>query len=188
MTRWRARSLMQDDAAAVIGADDLLRFPECDESADRSACGSSGSNSMISRIVPPLNRRHRIVEHFLSLVDHDDVIAELFGVRHDVRGEEDRGAARVLLEHHLPQAARADGIEPAERLVEDQQIGLMDDGGEELDLLLRAFREILAALALGVREAHAREAARDARRAISASGTPLSRAMNVRNGPTRILR
>ena len=140
-----------------------------------------------ARIVAALDVRDRVVEHFLSLVDHDDVIAELLGVRHDVGGEEDRGAARVFLEHHLAQAARADGIEPAERLVEDQQIGLVNDGGDELDFLLRAFRQILAALAFGVGEADAREAAFDACGNLR-FGTPLSRAMNVRNGPTRILR
>src|SRR5690606_20888714 len=52
-------------------------------------------------------------------------------------------------------------IETAERLVEDQEVGLVQGRGDELRLLQHAFRKLLAALALDAFEADALEAAAD---------------------------
>ena len=76
-------------------------------SGDRSASRSSGSN----RIARGSYWR-RIVDSgssstFLPAVHHHDVIAQFLGVRHHVRGEQDRRAALVLLVDQRRAALRA---------------------------------------------------------------------------------
>ena len=131
-------------------------------SGDRSGVAIERLEPDRARIVLAPDGRQRIVEHLLPAVHHDDVVAQFLGVRHHVRGEQDRRAALVLLEDERPQRTRADRVEAAERLVENQQIRLVDDGREELHLLLHALRELLAPLAFAVAQAHAFEAAPDA--------------------------
>ncbi len=77
-------------------------------------------------IVRPQDRAHGVVEHLAAAMDHDDVVAELLGLRHHVRREQHRRAAPMLREDQILQQPCADGIEAAERLVEDQEIGLVD--------------------------------------------------------------
>ena len=79
------------------------------------------------RIELPPQSSHRFVQHLASLVNHHDVLAHLLGMRHDVRREQHRGAAAVLPQDVLPENAHAHGVLAAERLVEDEQVRLMDD-------------------------------------------------------------
>ena len=51
----------------------------------------------------------------------------------------------MLAAHLLAQQPHADRIEAAERLVEDEQIRLVDDGADELHALQHALRQVLAA-------------------------------------------
>ena len=55
-----------------------------------------------ARVVLTPQAGHRLVEHLAPLVDHHDVLAELLGVRHDVRREQDRRAAALLRRRSAP--------------------------------------------------------------------------------------
>ncbi len=103
----------------------------------------------------------RVVQYLAALVHHDDVRADLLGLRHHVRREQDGRAPGMLLEDEVAQHARADGVEAAERLVEYQQVGPVDRRRDELDLLRHALRQLVAALGLDARQAHALERGRD---------------------------
>ncbi len=74
------------------------------------------------------------------------MVANLLGLGHHVSREQNARAALVLGDHLLAQHPHADRIEPAERLVQNQQVRLVNDRGEELDLLAHALRQLLAAL------------------------------------------
>ena len=83
----------EQDLAAAVAPARRARLRGARASGARSASRSSGSNriargSYWRRIVG-----QRIVEHLLAAVHHHDVIAQLLGVRHHVRGEQDRRAA-----------------------------------------------------------------------------------------------
>ena len=79
-------------------------------------------------------------EDLLAFVQEDDLVAQRFHRTHVVRGEHKRRA--LLLDHpeHLvAHESSVDGIQTAERLVEDQEFRTVQDGGDELDLLGHAF-------------------------------------------------
>ena len=105
----------------------------------------------------PPQAGHRLVEHLPAVVDHDHVLAELLGVRHDVRREEDRGTALLLGRHEILQQPDADRVEAAERLVENDQLGPVDDGRNELDAVEHPLRQLLTLLLLDVDEPDARQ-------------------------------
>jgi hypothetical protein len=127
----------------------------------------------------------RVVEDLLPVVDHDDVVAELLGLDHDVRREDDRGALLVLLADQVAEQPHVDRVEPAEGLVEDQQVRLVEHGRDELDLLLHALAEFLAALVPDAGEFDFLEPRGDL--VVESRGdTPLSRPMWRRNCPTFI--
>ena len=48
-------------------------------------------------------------------------------------------------------------VEPAERLVHEQDVGAVQDGRDELDLLLVALAELLGAAVCVIRDAEARQ-------------------------------
>ena len=60
--------------------------------------------------------------------------------------EQDRSALLFQFEDHVLEHVRIDGIESGERLVHDDQLGLVQQRGDELDLLLHALRHFLDAL------------------------------------------
>jgi hypothetical protein len=69
----------------------------------------------------------------------------------------------MFLFNALAQQTHAQRILTTERLVENQQIRLMEDCGDELHTLQHALRQILAALVLRARQRHALEQPRHAR-------------------------
>src|SRR6185295_8598635 len=75
-------------------------------------------------------------KHFLRSIEQTDVVADLLRHFHLVRREDDRFAGAFEIEHDLFQQFNVDWIETGERLVEDQQIGIVNYGSDELDLLL----------------------------------------------------
>src|SRR5215213_1242721 len=79
-------------------------------------------------------------EHFPGSIEQADVIADLFSHFHLVRREDDRFTGTFEVEHDLFQQFDVDRIETGERLVEDQQIGIVNHSTDELDLLLHSFR------------------------------------------------
>src|SRR5689334_12909597 len=97
------------------------------------------------------------VENFLRTIEQTDVVTDLFRNFHLVRREDDRLSRALQIEHDLFQDFGVDGIESGKRLVEYQQIGVVQHRREELNLLLHAFRQLHRALVLPLRQLHARE-------------------------------
>src|SRR5262249_25829069 len=75
------------------------------------------------------------------LAQDADAIAQRLDLAQDVRGEEDRLAARPRLLHRLPKSHLHQRIEAAGRLVQDQQVGATRERGNELHFLAVALRE-----------------------------------------------
>ena len=78
---------------------------------------------------------HRAVEHLAALGQQDDLITQALGVLHHMGGEDHRRAPDGKIADHPFQRLLVDRIQAAERLVEDHQFRLMDDGADQLDLL-----------------------------------------------------
>ncbi len=86
--------------------------------------------------------------------DDDDVLADVLDQVELVAGEDDADPGRGPLADDLGHRRDADRVEARERLVEDQQLRVVDQRGRELDALLVAVRQLLE-LGLGaVGEAH----------------------------------
>ena len=85
---------------------------------------------------------------------------------------------RAQVEQHLGEHVDADGVEAGERLVEHQQLGVVDQRGRELHALLVAERELLDAVAGALGEAEPLDPA-VGRRGASSVATPCSRAKYV---------
>ncbi len=86
------------------------------------------------------------VEDFAAAEDHEDGIAHALGGAHIVSAEDDGGAAAAEVEDGGADGFGADRIEAGERLVEDEEARLGNDGGDELNLLAHALAEGLQAL------------------------------------------
>ena len=88
-------------------------------------------------------------DHDPAAVDDGDRLAQLLDRLHLVGAEDERLAAVAHLEEGFLEQAHVDRIEPGERLVHDQHLGVVEDRRDELDLLLVALRQLLD-LALAV--------------------------------------
>ena len=106
-----------------------------------------------------------------AAVDDGDVAAERFRFFEVVRGEDDRGAARVDLAQELPHGAADLDVDAGGGLVEDQQARLVHQRARDHEAALHAARQAARHLVALVRElqqrkiflrALAREAALDA--------------------------
>ncbi len=137
--------------------------PGTDFRTIRSAAASKGSKQDRTRIVLAAQPGHRLVQYLAALVNHHDLLAQLLGMRHDMGGEDDGRAALLLLGNQLLQQAHAHRIQAAEGLVENQQVGLMNDGGDELHPLQHALGQVLALLGSGVGKTEPPEQLRRAR-------------------------
>jgi hypothetical protein len=85
-------------------------------------------------------------------VDDGDRVAEALHQLELVAGEHDGDAVGGPFEQDLAQRVNSDGVEAGERLVEDQQVGLVGEGRGELDPLLVAEGECLDRLVHPIRE------------------------------------
>jgi hypothetical protein len=88
-------------------------------------------------------------------VDEADVVAHLFDLIHAVGGEEDGFALGAEVDEGVLQEGGVDGIEAGEGLVHDDEVGLVEEGGDELDLLLHALGEVFGALVDGLSDLEA---------------------------------
>src|ERR1700689_4235020 len=82
----------------------------------------------------------------MAVVDKADVIAKLFDLIHAVSGEEDGAALFAKVDEGVHEKDGVDRIEAAEWLVHDDELGPVEEGGDELDLLLHAFGELFGLL------------------------------------------
>ena len=87
------------------------------------------------------------VEHHFRMVDQGDAVTDLLDRGHVVRRKEDGVPLVAQFEYLAFEQFGIDGIETAERFVEDEQLGLVDDGDDELHLLLHALGELFELLA-----------------------------------------
>ncbi len=79
------------------------------------------------------------VEDFASLAEEEEAVTEPLGVLHDMGGEEDRAAAMGEVADDFFHDLLVDGVESGEGFVEDDEFGVVGDGGEDLDFLAHAF-------------------------------------------------
>jgi hypothetical protein len=86
------------------------------------------------------------VEHDSAVVDEHDGLADVLDQVELVAGEDHGPPAGRLGRDDGRELLDGQGVEPAERLVEDQQIGVVDQGGGQLHPLLHAPREPLELL------------------------------------------
>ena len=98
-------------------------------------------------------RERRALGHDHALVHHDQPVAQLLGLVHVVRGDHQRDARLLEPEQLVPQQVPGLRVEAGGRLVEQQQVGPVDQGagdrqpplhaaGEVLDLGLRLLGEL----------------------------------------------
>ena len=92
-----------------------------------------------------------------AAVDDGDRVTELLDLVHLVGREDDRSASGVQLKERLFQEVRIDRIETREGLIEEEDLRVMKDRGDDLDLLLVALRELLGPPVGGVGDPEAGE-------------------------------
>ncbi len=83
------------------------------------------------------------VQHHPPVVDQQDPVAHLLDLVHVVRAEDDRLAPPLFFQQDLLQHLGVDRVQPLERLVQDQQRRIVDQGGQELGLLRHALAQLL---------------------------------------------
>jgi hypothetical protein len=93
---------------------------------------------------------HGAGEDEVSIVDERDGVAELFDLVHAMGREKDGAALAAEVDEGVLQNDGVDGIESAEGLVHDDEFGLMQQGRDELDLLLHSLGELFSLFADGV--------------------------------------
>ena len=74
------------------------------------------------------------------VADHPDPIAHLLDLSHQVAREDERAPALAERAHELAHLGHARRIEPVGRLVEDQQLGVLEQGGRDAEPLLHPER------------------------------------------------
>src|SRR5512140_412578 len=92
-----------------------------------------------------LDGRDRAIEHLLAGGDDAEGIAEALRVLHEMGAENDGASLLAKIDDRVLERLRVHRIEAAERLVENDQLGLVEQRTDELDLLLHAARELLDA-------------------------------------------
>ena len=107
-------------------------------------------------LVTAFDLAHAAAEHGLAMVDEADGVAQLLHLIHAVRGEKNGFAARLEFEQRILQQRGVHGIEAAEGLVHHHQIGIVEQRGNELDLLLHTLGELLRLHCESVGDLHAR--------------------------------
>ena len=91
----------------------------------------------------------------MATVDKGDGVAEFFDLVHAVGGEEDRFTLLAEVDERVHEEDGVDGIEAAEGLVHDDELGLVQERCDELDLLLHALGELFGLLGDGFGDLHA---------------------------------
>ena len=86
--------------------------------------------------------------------DDHDVLADVLDEVELVAGEDDPDAGRGPLPDDLGHRRDPDRVETRERLVEDEQLGVVDERGRQLDPLLVAVRQLLELRLRPVGETH----------------------------------
>src|ERR1700722_20889304 len=88
--------------------------------------------------VTGLDLTHGARKYEMAVVNEADVVAEFFDLIHAVGGEEDGAALFAKVDEGVHEKDGVDWIQAAEWLVHDDEFRLVEEGGDELDLLLHA--------------------------------------------------
>ena len=91
----------------------------------------------------PLQLAQVPVEHAPGARDQAHALAQPLRLLHQMGREQHGGPAAVELEDDLLEHVLIERVETAERLVEDEQLRLVQNGRHELDLLLHPLGEVL---------------------------------------------
>ena len=106
-------------------------------------------------------RRHEVLRgvqrHDASAVDHRDPVAQALRLLHEVRREQHRRAAFTNPPHQLPDLAPRLRVEAGRELVEQHDLGLVDERQRDERALLLPARQLPKRYAGALREAEARE-------------------------------
>src|SRR6266481_3286697 len=113
-----------------------------------------GDLDAVARIAA-LDFAHAAGENEMTAGDEGDGVADFFDLIHAVGAEEDRLALLAKVDEGVHEKRGVDGVEAAEGLVHDDEVGLVQESGDELDLLLHAFGELLGFLGDGLGDVHA---------------------------------
>src|SRR5579864_715520 len=92
--------------------------------------------------VPRFNLLEIALENGLAPIDQTDGVAQLLYLVHAVGGEQDGFALLLHLQKHVLQQISIHGIQAGERLVHDDEIGIMQESGNKLDFLLHTFGQL----------------------------------------------
>jgi hypothetical protein len=95
------------------------------------------------RAVSSLHFGERPVQHLGAPGDDGHPVAHLLGLLHVVGGEHHGSPRAGDLDDHVFHYLTVDRIQSAERLVEDDELRLVQQGPDELDFLLHAFGQVL---------------------------------------------
>src|SRR5512142_1833605 len=119
-------------------------------------------------------------EHDTPAVDEADAVTELLGLLHLVGGEDDRlplllELGKDILEHQL-----VDRVKPGKGLVENDKGRIVENGDDELDLLLVPLGELLHPPVVGVEKIEALEPGIGA--ALRLGGVDAAQARKVEDG------
>src|SRR5687767_12921399 len=100
-------------------------------------------------------RRKLAIKQRPAVVDEADGIAESLHGIHAVGREQNSLASLLELEQHVLHLHGVHGIHAAERLVHNDEVGVVEQRGNELDLLLHSFGKLLDLLLGPVRKLEA---------------------------------
>ncbi len=105
--------------------------------------------------VAALDLAHAAGENESASGDEGDCITYFLDLIHAVGAEEDGLALLAEVDESVHEKSGVDGVEAAEGLVHDDEVGLMKECGDELNLLLHAFGELFGLFGDGLGDLHA---------------------------------
>ena len=99
------------------------------------------STTVCVRAVLPHETRRRADVDDAAAFDDGDAVAEALGLLHEMRGQQHGLAARANLAHQIPDGAPGLGIEAGRQLVEQHDVGIVNERERDEEPLLLPARE-----------------------------------------------
>src|SRR5690606_24056372 len=141
--RLRVRAVAQCDLELVAVLAHLPDVAHATDRRDRVRTPVGEPQRDVLAAMLALDLRERAVGQLRAPPADAHVVADALRMLDDVRAEDDRAALRLQLRDDLAQDALVDRIETTERLVQDDDLGVVQDRADELDLLLHPLRQLL---------------------------------------------
>src|SRR5579859_939158 len=96
----------------------------------------------VALAVPGLDRLEIPLQHRRASVDEADAVTQLLHLVHAMGGKQNGLALLLQIEQDVFQQRGIDRIETEERLVHDDEVGIVQQRGDKLDLLLHALGKL----------------------------------------------